>query len=139
MPTSTKNLRNIQDAALQAVIALPAAGATAVTSGIDLGQVTGGEIEGIGVVVEVPATPSLVDAKVITITLKDSANGTDFTAIPNLAVPTITGIATGAGGSALEFRVRLPQATRQYIRAEAAIPGDGGSNIAKSMTLSVLV
>lgn len=137
--TNAKNVRNIQDAALQAVIALPAAGATAVTAGIDLGQTLGGELEGLDVVVEIPATPALVDAKVITVTLKDSANGTDFTAIPNLAVPTITGIATGAGGSAMEFRVRLPQATRRYIRAEAAIPGDGGSNIAKSMTLSVLV
>lgn len=139
MPTNTKNVRNIQDAALQAVIALPAAGATAVTAGIDLGQTLGGELEGVDVVVEIPATPALVDAKVITVTVKDSADNITFAAITGLDTPTVTGVATGQGGPALERRFRLPQATRRYIRAEAAIPADGGSNIAKSMTLSVLV
>lgn len=136
--TNTKNVRNIQDAALRAVIALPAAGATAVTAGIDLGQTLGGEIEGIDVVLEVPATPALVEAKAITLTFKDSADGTTFAAITGLPVPTITG-GTGGAGAAFEMRVRLPPATRRYIRAEAAIPADGGTNTAVSMTLSVLV
>lgn len=138
MPTNTKNLRNIQDAALQAVIALPAAGATAVTEGIDLGQTIGGEIEGLNVVVEIPVTATLVDSKAITITLKDSADNISFTALAGLAALAVTGV-TGNGSVAFEQRLRLPTATRRYIRAEAAIPADGGDNTATSLTLSVLV
>lgn len=138
MPTNTKNLRNIQDAALQAVIALPAAGATAVTEGIDLGQTIGGEIEGLNVVVEIPATATLVDSKAITITLKDSADNISFTALAGLAALAVTGV-TSNGSVAFEQRLRLPTATRRYIRAEAAIPADGGDNTATSLTLSVLV
>lgn len=138
MPTNTKNLRNIQDAALQAVIALPAAGATAVTEGIDLGQTIGGEIEGLNVVVEIPVTATLVDSKAITITLKDSADNISFTALAGLAALAVTGV-TSNGSVAFEQRLRLPTATRRYIRAEAAIPADGGDNTATSLTLSVLV
>lgn len=138
MPTNTKNLRNIQDAALQAVIALPAAGATAVTEGIDLGQTIGGEIEGLNVVVEIPVTTTLVDSKAITITLKDSADNISFTALAGLAALAVTGV-TSNGSVAFEQRLRLPTATRRYIRAEAAIPADGGDNTATSLTLSVLV
>lgn len=138
MPTNTKNLRNIQDAALQAVIALPAAGSTAVTEGIDLGQTIGGEIEGLNVVVEIPVTATLVDSKAITITLKDSADNISFTALAGLAALAVTGV-TSNGSVAFEQRLRLPTATRRYIRAEAAIPADGGDNTATSLTLSVLV
>lgn len=138
MRTLVENSRNMQDALLIKAIALPAAGATAVTAGIDLGQTLGGKLEAVEVVVEIPVTTTLVDAKVITVTLKDSADGNSFTAIPGLAVLSVTGI-TGNGSAAFEQRVRLPPATRRYIRAEAAIPGDGGSNIAYDLTLSVLV
>ena len=138
MPTFVKNARNISDAALQKTKALPAAAASNNTDSIDLGQTIGGTIEALEVVLECPAVPDLVDAKTITYTLKDSADGSTFTAIAGLATVVQTG-ASSAGAAAAELRVRLPAATRRYIRAEAAVLTGGGDNTAKSYTLSVLV
>jgi len=136
--TKVQNARNIPDALLIKTKALPAAAAANYTDAINLGQTLGGKLEGIEVVLECPALPALVEAKTVIFTVKDSANGTDFTAIPELATKTITGGA-GNGAAASEVRLRLPPSARQYIRADAAVLTAGGDNTGVSYTLSVLV
>jgi hypothetical protein len=130
--------RNRQDASLNRSIALPAAGASASTTAIDFGAFAGiGSIrpEEVNLIFGVPATPSLTEAKVITLTLEDSADNSSFTAIASAAARTVTGAALAAGGAAFEDKVPLPYDARQYIRLTAAVESGGGSNIAVSFYL----
>jgi hypothetical protein len=69
----------LKDALLIRTLALPAAGANATTSSIDLGQVPPNEFR-FEVEMDLPALPSLADTKKATITLEDSADGTAFAA-----------------------------------------------------------
>lgn len=138
MPTNVLNARNIADAALQKTKALPAAAAANYSDGIDLGQVLGGKIEGLNVVLECPALPALVEAKTVTFTIKDSADNSTFAAIAELATTVVTG-GTGGGAAATEVRFRLPPSARRYIRADAAVLTAGGDNTGVSYTISVLV
>lgn len=139
IPKRVANVRNIQDALLVKSKALPAAAAANYTDSIDLGQTIGGTLEFVNVVVQVEATTTLIDAKTITLTLKDSADNSSFTAISGVAAPVITGTAATNGSDAYELRLRLPTATRRYIRLDAAVATAGGDNTAKSYQLSVLV
>ena len=130
--------RQIQDALLTALIALPAAAASANTAGIDLGQTTLDTThEVIDVLLTVPAVPALVDTKTIIYTFQDSADNSTFAAIPELATVTSTG-AGGVGAAAVSRRVKLPGSTRRYLRVNAAVLAAGGDNTAVSMTLKVL-
>jgi hypothetical protein len=131
--------RITKDAALLVTTALPAAGATANGSSIDLGSDEPGPIvDDFDVLVEVPATPSLADTKNITITLQDSADDSTFAAIGALKAQVIGPAAGGAGGSALEFRCKLPATVRRYVRASYAVDASGGDNTAISGTLSLV-
>ena len=134
---SNEYVRNIRDVDQQESIALPAAGAAAYTPALDLGQTVGGEVEGIALEIAVPATPALVEAKVITITVQDSADNSSFAAIDPLISTTITG-GTGGGAAAKSVRFRLPPTARRYVRAAFSIPADGGNNTAVEATLSLL-
>lgn len=127
--------RNIRDAQLTTTKALPAAGAANYHDAIDLGGADEAALERAELVVDVPATPALVDTKVITLTVKDSANGTDFTAIGVVAPLTVTG--TASGGVAASFRVRLPSDTRRYVRVDQSVPADAGTNTAITVTASL--
>lgn len=138
MATLMKDARNIADALLRKTKALPAAAAANYTDGIDLGQETGGKLAHIDILLECAALPALVEAKTVTFTFKDSADGTTFAAIPELATKVVTGGA-GNGAAAFEHRVRLPQSVRRHIRADAAVLTAGGDNTGVSYTLSVLV
>lgn len=115
--------------------ALPAAGASASTSSLQLN--TGPHIEGFEIRVEIPALPSLADTKKATTTLEDSADNVTFAAIPELATIVQTG-AGGAGAAAALREVRLPSSFRGYLRATVAVEAAGGDNTAKSLTLSIL-
>jgi len=139
MSAANANLyRRLADAALTKTKALPAAAAANYTNSIDLGQTTLGPMaDEIEVLVEIEATPSLVDAKTITLTLKDSADDSTFVAIPTLATVVQTG-ASGAGASANSVRFKLPPSTRRYLRLDAAVLTAGGDNTAKNYTLKVL-
>jgi hypothetical protein len=139
MPTFVKDARNIADALLRKIKALPAAGAANAADSIDLDQVTGGTLEAVEVVLEAPAVANLAAAKTITYTFKDSADGVTFAAIVELATVVQTGAAGTGGADAVERRVRLPPGARRYIRADAAAEVGGGDNTAASYTLSVLV
>jgi hypothetical protein len=131
--------RTRRDADVKVTKALPAAAANNNSSGIDLGSVTPGVLgEKIEVILEVPALPSLVDAKTVIYTLQDSADGVTFVAIPELATLTVTG-AGGVGCAAATRTVRLPSSVRRYVGFNQAVLAAGGDNTAKSATLSLLV
>jgi hypothetical protein len=120
-------MRKIEDAKVSAELALPAAAATATTAAV---KVTKGA-ENFQVVFGHEVVPSLADTKTLTLTLQDSANGTDgWAAIPALATVVSTG-AGGAGAAAKSSKVTLPATTKAYVRVSAAVEAAGGNNTAK--------
>ncbi len=129
------SLRNTKSAEGTKTKALPAAAASNNSDAIFLG--TGIEIERFEVRVSLPALASLVDAKTVTCTLQDSADGSSFAAIPELATLVVTG-AGGVGAAAAVREVRLPSSFRGYIRVNTAVLTAGGDNTAASVTLEVL-
>jgi len=138
MSASAANLvRRLADANLTKTKALPAAAAANASNSIDLGQTTlGPNADYMEVLIEIEATPALVDDKTITLTVKDSADDSTFTAIPSLATLVQTGAAS-AGAVAASRRIKLPPSTRRYIRLDATVLTAGGDNTAKSYTLKV--
>ncbi len=133
-PATTQ--RFVRDGALIVSQNLPAAGAANATASLDLGNPPGRIVDDFDVILEVPATPSLVDAHAITLTVKDSPDGITFTAIPALAPQTITG-AGGLGGPVFSMRLKLPDTANRYIRLDASVAAGGGDNAALSTTLSL--
>lgn len=136
MSAAAANLtRRLLDAALSKSKALPAAGAANYSTSIDLGSTKLGPLADlIEIEIAIPATPSLVDDKTIILTLKDSADDSTFAAIAAVGTLTVTG-AGGAGAAAASLRVKLPPATRRYLRVDAAVLAAGGDNTAVSYTL----
>lgn len=122
------NIRTLIDQNLAAEVNLPEAGASAVTPVIDTATTTPGRLENVELLIELPATPDLVEAKDITLTLKDSADGENFAAIDEVAPIVVTGAAEAAGGSAVASRFKIPIACRRYLRLDAEVEAAGGSN-----------
>jgi hypothetical protein len=119
--------RNIFDADLKKTSALPAAAAANYTASIDLGSEDDAVLEEIEVEVVLPDVPALIDDKDITLTLKDSADDSSFSAIVGLDPIVVTGVDTpGADGVTRKFR--LPSSTRQYLRLDASVESGGGDN-----------
>ena len=129
--------RRLRDASLTVSKALPAANAANATDPIDLGQDRIQSLEAIEFEIAVPALPALVEDKVITISVEDSADGETFAPVDPLVSTTITGGAgNGAGEKTTYFR--LPSQTRRHVRLAAAVETGGGNNTAVSYTLSAL-
>lgn len=127
------------DIALKKTKALPAAGAANASDAFDFGQATLHPLNRkLALQVDLPATPALVDAKTITLTVKDSADGVTFAAIPELAPLVVTG-AGGAGAAAVSRTFPLPGTTRKYVRTDAEVLAAGGDNTGVSVTSQVLV
>ena len=103
---------------------------------MNLGQGLIQSLEQIEFEVTVPATPALVDAKTITFTVQDSADGTTFAVIDPAISTVITGVATSQGGPATAKRFRLPSQTRQYVRLKIDVLTAGGDSTAVSATLN---
>lgn len=129
--------RNLRDLAKTATLAVPAAAANASGAAIDLEQVNGGILENVQFEIAIPALPSLADAKVLTATVMDSADGTTFAALDPTQVTTVTGVST-AGSAAKTVRFRMPPQARRYVGVNLAVEAAGGDNTAKSVTLSAL-
>jgi hypothetical protein len=129
--------RNRRDALLEVTKALPAAAANNNTDAIDLEQVAGGDLEAIEFEVSVPALPALVEDKTVTITVEDSANGTDFDALDPAITTVITGGA-GNGADAKTVRFRLPSTARRHVRLNQAVLAAGGNNTGVSTTFRLL-
>ncbi|MBL9152882.1 MAG: hypothetical protein JNK37_10365 [Verrucomicrobiales bacterium] len=80
--------------------------------------------------------PNLATGKSATVTLDDSANGSAFAAIAELAPVEIAGGV--GGGAAASLRVRLLAAARRHLRATAEVEADGGDNMAASLSLALI-
>jgi hypothetical protein len=131
----------LQDANLIVTKALPAAAASANSDAIDLGPLTanGRTLENMEFQVDVPATPSLVEAKTIIVDIQtdnDAAFGSPKTVIDNII--TVTGAALAAGGAAASEKFRLPTTVERYVRAVATVLTAGGDNTGVSFTLKAL-
>jgi hypothetical protein len=135
---SVNYARNLRDGDFEVSKALPAAAANNATDALDLGQSKIQSLEAIEFELAIPATPALVDTKLITFTVEDSADNSAFLPVDPLISTTVVGVATSQGGTAKTVRFRLPSQTRRYVRVKAAVESGGGSNIAVSYTLAAL-
>jgi hypothetical protein len=128
----------IRDTNLKATKALPAAAATNYSDAIDLiGTNPGIKARRLQLEVAVPALPSLVDAKTVTLTPQDSADNSTFADIATLAPVVLTG-ASGAGAAAVTRLFKLPEDVRRYVRLKQVVLTAGGDNTAKSVVTSIV-
>lgn len=127
------HLRNIPDAALQKVTALPAAGASNSSAAIQLGD---GLPDDFVIQVSIPATPNLANGQTLTFAVQDSADGATFSTITGLSSVVVTG--TAGGGPATVRSMYLPPTVRQYIALNQTASSSAGNNTAVSSTLSLL-
>ena len=137
MSTALAQSRNLRDAEFTVTKALPAAAATAYTDALDLGQTKVQSLEAVEFEISVPALPALVEAKTLTVSVQDSADGTTFAAVDPAITTVITG-GTGGGAAAKDVRFRLPSQTRRYVRLSLVVLTGGGDNTGVSATLSAL-
>jgi hypothetical protein len=115
--------RNQQDANYTSTVAIAQAGANSAV--FDLEQPIGGDIEGFVLQIAAPTAASISDTKVLTYTVKDSADGVTFAVLdPTIAT---TQTATGAGVVAKTVRVKLPPVTRRYVRVEQTATSSAGT------------
>lgn len=128
--------RAIKDATYVKSKALPAAAANNNTATFDL-RSTGFLPEEIEVLVEIPALAALVDTKLVTIKVQDSADDNSYATIDPLIQTTVVG-SGGAGSSAKTLRFRLPAGIRRYVQFNQAVESGGGTLTASSVTYSLL-
>lgn len=103
------------------------------SASFDLGQVTGGRIEGLLVEVISPADVATT-GKICTYTLEDSADDSTFAAVDPKVSTTITAASSALAAKTVEFP--LPPNTRRYIRI--AQTGDTLGSVAGTFTISLL-
>ena len=118
-------------------VALPAAGATAVTASLDFGSANPGPQQGNGrILLRLPALPNLVSTKKVTVDLQHSADDVSFENIPGTGNMSVTGPTSG-GSAAQDFRLYLPPQFKRYVRASVAVEAAGGDNTAQFLTLAL--
>lgn len=126
------NQRAIIDANYKVSTALPASAGTVHGASLDLGDAVSGipyattETVNFQVVAPALTTTQLPNSATVTYTIEDSADNITFVAISSLATLVQTG-ASSAGAAASTLTVKLPPATRRYIRVSAVTatsPGD---------------
>lgn len=116
--------RNLTDANYVSTVAIAQGGANSAT--FDLEQSVGGDIEDIVLEIAGPTAAGISDTKVITYTVKDSADGVTFAVLDPTIVTTQTG-AGGAGITAKTVRVKLPPIARRYVRVEQTASATSGT------------
>jgi hypothetical protein len=126
--------RNLQDNAYTSTVAIAQAGANTAT--FDLEQVIGGDIEKVVFELAAPVAAGISDTKVITYTLKDSADGTTF-AVLDPSVATTQTASGGTGVAAKTVRFRLPPITKRYVRIEQTMTATAGT-VSGSMVAKLL-
>ena len=131
-----------KDANLSETKALPAAAASAVTTGIDLGALTGiagaARLEDMEWRLTVPACPDLVDDKTIIYSIEtDNDVAFGSAKVVNANLITMTG-AGGVGCAAVDERFKLPSDSERYVRVKATVLVGGGDNTGISFTLDLL-
>lgn len=132
------NTRSLQDLNLVASIALPAAGATAHTAGINLGTTTPGRVPRVELLVSCPALPALADTKNATHVVEDSADGVTYAAVADIPAIVQGPGAGGVGVGALARQVKLPIGLRQWIRLSPTVDAAGGNNTGVTATLALV-
>jgi hypothetical protein len=80
-----------------------------------------------------------VDTKVATFTVQDSADDITFATMAGVPAITRTGVATSQGSAALTTNIALAPTARRYVRLSIAVESGGGSNIAVTATLNLLL
>jgi hypothetical protein len=137
------NKRTLRDLNLTVSKALPAAGAANLSASIDTtnvnpGRVAGGNVVGsFELLIELPATPALVDTKTIILKLQDSADNITFTDNVDVPAQTLTG-AGGVGAAALAYQFKAPITMKRYILLSQAVLAAGGDSTALSGVLSLI-
>ena len=135
-----RRLGSSTQAADYVATALPAAAATATpATPLDLGP-QGGRNQPFSILqISCPATPALVDAKVITFSVTDCAtSGGSYTAVEGYGAMTITGVATSQGGPVSAWPLRIHDHVKRYVKVTAAVESGGGSNVAVSFVMEIL-
>lgn len=128
----------VSDANLTTSKAFAAAGSNTTSTAFDTGDNTDGFFpEGVELEVSVPATPNLVSAAVLTLTVyADTANPPTTALSPSLSF-TITG--TAGNGAATTRRWRVPGDAGRYLAVNAASGSSGaGDNTGVSFTVKLL-
>lgn len=126
----------IRDQLSTKTVALPAAGATAVTASLDLKSTNPGPLPALQVELELPDLENLVDAKTVSVILEHSADDVTFVTVPTVGNMVVTG-AGGAGAAAKVWRFNLPPDVKRYIRGSATVLAAGGDNTASALTLAL--
>lgn len=127
----------MKDILLKVTKALPAAAASATSDTLDLGPNGGAHLESARLQLELPALPSLVDAKTVTLTVRDSADDSTFADVEGYGSMVVTG-AGGAGAAAKTYVLKLHNHVRRYVRIKIDVLTAGGDNTAKSLTASIV-
>jgi hypothetical protein len=130
------NRRNLKDAELIVAKALPAAAANNSTDAIEIGG-TGPHRERLKLRASIPTNTALVATKTLTLTLQDSADGTNFAPL----VPGQAAVIAGKGGNGIDARsidFDIPQTARKYIRVNQAVEADGGNNTGTTVTYALV-
>lgn len=125
----------MKDVLLKVTKALPAAAASATSDTIDLGP-NGGNHQSAQLLLELPALPALVDAKTVTLTVRDSADDSTFADVEGYGTLVVTG-AGGVGAAAKTWLLKLHNHVRRYVRIKIDVLTAGGDNTAKSLTASI--
>lgn len=126
-----------KDALLTKAIAMPAAGASANTEGIDILQ--SGGLDNIALVVGVPDLPNLVASKKVTVKFQGASDGVSaWSDVASAGTLSLAG-AAGGGTTGTELRVRCPFDCPQFVRATVSVEAAGGDNTSASIEFSVQV
>lgn len=151
-----QNLHRHIDMNVGVTQALPAAGAAANSTTIDLRSGTGSAgvpvagsqtavylgnsaLQDMQVLFQLPSCPNLVEAKAVTIKLQDSADDSSYADVTGLGSQTITGATGGGtGGVVTNLYWSLPPGVRRYLQCNVSVPADAGTLTAVSYTLALV-
>lgn len=123
-----------REAADQISLTLPAAGASATSSSLDLGEETPSILaEELDITIAHPALASLADGKYLRLTLEDSADDSTFAAVPGIQIESLG--AGGAGAGAKSVNIKLPGDIARYVRLKAEVEAAGGDNTGSAATI----
>lgn len=130
------NTRALRDANYIKNVALPNAGNTVNTNGMNLVQAVPFPMT-TKVTLQVNTTASVAaNSKNINIVIQDSADDSTYANIATLAVTRVAGNATAHAASSTNYA--LPPGTRQYVRAQATGEADGGDASNGTLTAQLL-
>lgn len=130
------NSRGLKDANLSASTALPNAGNTVTTNGIDLGSATPYPVTEAFTAKITTTAATGANSKNITCFFQDSADNSTFANIAGTGTKVIAEANSAYAASSLE--ISLPPGTRRYVRASATGEANGGNAADGTLTIDLL-